>query len=145
MDLLRRILTCVLALAPFVAQADVCTVGAVVGRPDVGCSMERPRPVVAQATESCPYCHPASAAKPAPERPRPAGPTCCDGKPDATVTVAVELPGIPAGFEHPALAPVAPAPEMPVAIAMDRFDADVGRAPPGPSAPPPPSRAPPLG
>ncbi len=144
MNLLRRALTFALALAPLVAQADACTVGAVAGRPDMACGMERMQPVVASAAESCPYCHAGSAAKPAPVRPRPEHLTCCDLKPEATADAGIALPGFPAGFEHPAVAPIVSAPEAAVATRIAPVP-DVGRAPPGGFSTLLPSRAPPLG
>jgi hypothetical protein len=144
MNPLRRLLTFALALAPLLAQADACTLGAVAGRPDLACGMEQVRPPVAAAVESCPYCH-HEAPQAAPEKPRPAAPTCCDLKPQATVDAAVEAPGVPAGYDHPAASPVVTAPAAPVTAGV-RIDPDAGRAPPGHRAAPPlPSRAPPRG
>ncbi len=148
MNLLRRALALVLALAPLAAQADACTLGAVTGRTDVQCGMEMAlatTPAVAAESGSCPFCHAGAPAR-GPSRGAPAGaPTCCDLKPQATPAAFAPQPAAPAGFEHPAIAAVVPAPEARPAAASLRFDPDVGRAPPHAGRPPLPSRAPPLG
>jgi len=141
---LRRALSVVLALTPLLAGADLCTVGALTGRSDLACGMERAvaAPAVERAaTPACPYCHPAAA--PQPTR-LPRGTTCCDLRPAAAAAATPPELSAPVTPAPAAVAGIAAAPEPP-ADASSRVARDAGRAPPG--APPSlhSSRAPPLG
>jgi hypothetical protein len=145
--LLRRFLTAALVILPPLAGTDLCTIGALTGRTDLMCGMERAlaRPAAA-APAACPHC---ASAGPAPATgPAPAsngGPTCCDLRPQAATAGEAPALSAPAPLAHPAVtAPdfafvIPPAPAVPCVVA------DAGRAPPGDPPPPPSPRAPPLG
>jgi hypothetical protein len=139
---LRRILTLLVGLAPLLAGADLCTLGAIAGRPDMACSMEAAsRPVAPAGVKHCPYCGTKDAPR---ESPRSQAPTCCDLRPQASGVAIAPLPGAPASHAHPAVAVAVAAPAAPV-VSGFRPAPDVGRAPPGEPPAPLSPRAPPLG
>jgi hypothetical protein len=151
--ILRRVLTTALAILPPLAGMDLCTVGAVTGRADLMCGMERTASVcqVKTAPRACPYCAPAEprptlrvgtpapAPAPAPSR----GPTCCDLRPQAAGTGEAPALGVPSIVAHPAAAAASVSGIAPPPSAVPVVS-DAGRAPPGDRPPPLSPRAPPL-
>jgi hypothetical protein len=145
---LRRLLTAALVILPPLAGTDLCTVGALTGRAELMCGMERTatacpaRPVLL----ACPHCAPAGAAPASAPAPAPAshGPTCCDLRPQAAGPG--EAPTLAAPLTAVHLAVAAPDPAgIPPAPAVACVEPGAGRAPPGRSALPLSARAPPLG
>jgi hypothetical protein len=139
---LRRALSVLLALAPLLAGADLCTIGALTGRADLACAMENGGPACGVApAPACSHCAPAA---PVRETPRSHGPTCCELRPQAE-TVSVQ-PGLaaPPPLAQFAVASAVVAPGVATARAAC-VAPDDGRAPPGdvPALRSP--RAPPLG
>jgi hypothetical protein len=145
-SILRRLLAGALLIVPPLAGTDLCTLGALTGRADLMCGMERTatacpaRPV----PPACPHCAPAAAAPASAPAPASHGPTCCDLRPQAAGTG--EAPTLTAPLPTAHLAVVAPDPAgIPPAPAIAGIEPDVGHAPPGESPPPLSARAPPLG
>ena len=141
---LRRALTALLAVAPLLTGADLCTIGAVTGRTALACGMESgaTAAVAAAAASACgSHC---AAGAPARETPRPHGPTCCDLRPQADGAAGAPSLVAPEASGHPAMAPIAPAPVV-GPQAWSRVAPDAGRAPPSAPASLRAPRAPPLG
>jgi hypothetical protein len=142
-DFLRRALGVVLALAPLLAGADLCTIGALTGRVDLACAMESGGPacrVAAAAVPRCPHCAPAAPAK---QMPRPHGPTCCDVRPEAEGAAGQPVLVLPLPVAHSAPVSIAVAPVVVASPFGGASDDD--RAPPADLPPPVSPRAPPLG
>jgi hypothetical protein len=141
-DVLRRALSVILVLTPLLAGADLCTIGALTGRADLACAMESGGPACRAATAPAPKCSHCAPATPVKETPRPAGPTCCDLRPEAEAAAGQPVLVLPLPVAHPAVAPVA----MPPVVVAPPFGiaSDDDRAPPADLPPPVSPRAPPL-
>lgn len=143
-DLLRRSLAVLLTVTPLLASADLCMVGALTGRADLMCGMERTATAchAEAAPPPCARCvstEPAPAPEPAPSQ----GPTCCDLRPQAEGSGGQPALFPPLPIAHPAAASVVVAPVV-VASAFG-IASGADRAPPADLPPPLSPRAPPLG
>jgi hypothetical protein len=141
---LRRALSVVLALAPLLAGADLCTLGALTGRADLACAMESGGPACGVATapaSKCPYC---ASATPVKKTPRPDGPTCCGLRPEADGAAGQPVLVMPPPAAHPASSSIVVTPAVVVASPLG-IAQDDDRAPPADLPPPLSPRAPPLG
>lgn len=139
---LRRLLTALLVVLTPLAGLDLCTAGALAGRADLMCGMERSaRPCA--TPPACPHCTPVPRV-PTPPSPASHGPTCCDLQPQASSVGEVPALLTPAVTAHPAVA-VADLVGDPPALPAVRVEPPDGRAPPGEFPPPLSPRAPPLG
>ena len=141
---LRRVLTAILAVAPLLASADLCTVGVLTGRAGLMCGMEsgmRDCRVVPAPVARCSHC---ASAAPVSEKAPSRGPTCCDLRPQAEGAASQPVLVLPRIVSHPAAVSASAIPVIAVA-SPHMLVADDGRAPPAEPPPPPSPRAPPLG
>jgi hypothetical protein len=143
-DSLCRALGVILAFAPLLAGADLCTIGAVTGRTGLACAMESGGPACTATSVPAPKCSHCVPSAPVKETPRPHGPTCCDLRPQAADVAGQPVLVAPLPAAHPALASAVVAPGVGSARAV-RVAPDDGRAPPGGAPVLRSPRAPPLG
>ena len=140
---MRHALTLLLAVSPLVANADLCTIGALTGRAELACAMESGGPVCRASTVPAPSCSHCAPAGPERETPRSHGPTCCEWRPQAEA-VSGQPVLIAPPIAHAAVIPAVVAPDVVRASAV-RVAPDDDRAPPGDVPVLRSPRAPPLG
>jgi hypothetical protein len=141
--ILRRALSVFLALAPLIAGADLCTIGALTGRADLACAMESGGPACRTMTVPVPKCSHCAPATPVKETQRPRGMTCCDLRPEADGAAGQPVLVQPSPVAHPASPSAGATPVLVVASAF-AIGPDDDRAPPAGPPPPLSPRAPPL-